>query len=203
MHDPRLHGPHGRRRVRIEGIGFGQHRSARPGEPERPEALCHEAPRSCGAASGEQVVGALRPQAIGHDRSGGAFGVPRVAEAHRPGQRRQLVHDHLGPGGRHRPGDRVGVQRVGHDGMGSQAAHEVLLRRGSGHPDHHVASRDELGDERSAEDTGGAGYEDVHGSSCRLIFPRRRDGGAARDGDRRARRRQRWSAAIRCAGVAG
>ena len=93
--------------------------------------------------------------------------MPRLTDAHRPGQRRELMHDHLGLGGRHRLGDRVGVESVGHDRARSQAAHQVLLRRAPGHPDHLVASRHELRDERSAENACGAGYEDLHrGAAC-------------------------------------
>ena len=79
------------------------------------------------------------------------------------------MHDHLGLGRRHRLGDRVGVKGVGHDRARSQAAHQVLLRRAPGHPDHLVAARHELRDELSAEDAGGAGYEDLHDCSFRLI----------------------------------
>jgi hypothetical protein len=82
------------------------------------------------------------------------------------------MHDHLGRGRRHGLRDRVGVERVGHDRAGAQAADEILLRRGAGHPDHLVASRHELGDELSAESARGAGYEDVHDCSSRLGCPR-------------------------------
>jgi hypothetical protein len=93
------------------------------------------------------------------------------ADAHRPGQRRELMHDHLGLGGRHRPGDRVGVQRVGHHRARAQAAHQVLLGCAAGHPDHLVALRHELWDERSAEDARGAGYEHLHDRSFRVVTP--------------------------------
>jgi hypothetical protein len=91
--------------------------------------------------------------------------VPRVTDAHRPGQRRELMHDHLGLGARHRLRDRVGIQRVGHDRARSQAAHQILLRCAPGHADHLVASRDQLRDERSAENARGAGYKNLHDCS--------------------------------------
>ena len=90
-----------------------------------------------------------------------------------PGQRRELMHDHLGLGGRHRLADRAGVERVGHNRARSQAAHQVLLRCAPGHPDHLVASPDELGDELSAENARGAGYEDLHNCSSTRMLPSR------------------------------
>jgi hypothetical protein len=54
-------------------------------------------------------------------------------------------------------GDRVGVQSVGHDRARSEAAQQVLLGCSPGHPDHVVAFRRELWNERSAEHAGGAG----------------------------------------------
>jgi hypothetical protein len=77
------------------------------------------------------------------------------------------MHDHLRLGGGHRLGDRVGIESVGHDRARSQAAHQVPLRLGLGHPDHLVASRHELRDERSAENACGAGYQDLHDRSSR------------------------------------
>jgi hypothetical protein len=46
------------------------------------------------------------------------------------------MHDHLGLRRRHRPGDRAGVQSVGHNRPHYQAAHRVLLGCAPGHPDH-------------------------------------------------------------------
>jgi hypothetical protein len=63
----------------------------------------------------------------------------------------------------------VGVESVGHDRARSQVAQQFLLRRGSGHSDHLVASRYELRDELSAESACGAGYEDLHSCSSRLL----------------------------------
>jgi hypothetical protein len=67
------------------------------------------------------------------------------------------MHDHLGLGGCHRLGDRVGIESVDHDRARSQAAHQVLLRRAPGRPDDLVASRHELRDELSADGACGAG----------------------------------------------
>jgi hypothetical protein len=83
--------------------------------------------------------------------------VPHVTGAHRPGQRRELMHDHFRLGGRHRLGYGIGVESVGHDRARPQRPQPVLLRRGPGHPDHLVALRHELRDELSAENACGAG----------------------------------------------
>ena len=80
------------------------------------------------------------------------------------------MRDHLGSGGRYRLGNRVGVESIGYDRTRPQAAHEVLLRCAPGHSDHLVASFHEQRDERSAENPGGAGYEDFHDCSFRLII---------------------------------
>ena len=101
-------------------------------------------------------------------------------------QRRELMHDHLRLGGRHRLGNRVGVESVGHDRARSQAAYQVLLRCALGHPDHLVASRHELRDKPSAENARGAGYEDLDDCSSRLIAIVRRDRGAACDSAQRS-----------------
>jgi hypothetical protein len=79
------------------------------------------------------------------------------------------MHDHLGLRGRHRLGHRVRVERVGHGRARTQVAQQVLLRRAPGHPDHLVASRHKLRDERSAENAGGAGNKNLHHGSSRLI----------------------------------
>jgi hypothetical protein len=108
------------------------------------------------------MVRPLGTQPVGHFPHGGSVGVPRITDAHLPGQRRELMHEHLRLRGCHHLGDRVGVERVGHDRARSQAAQQVLLRLAPGHPDHLVASRHELRDELSAEDAAGAGHEDPH-----------------------------------------
>ena len=160
------------RRVGIERSVLALHGPAGAcGRPAR-VALRHEAARADGAAGGEQVVGALRAQPVR-----GLEETVDVAHVELARQRRELMHDHLGLGGRHRLGDRVGVERVGHDRARAQAAHQVLLRRAPGHPDHLVASRHELRDELSAENACGAGDEDLHDCSFRLVHPLRRDRG--------------------------
>ena len=135
------------------------------GRPAR-EALRDEAARADRAAGGEQVVGALRTQSVR-----GLEEPVDVAHVEVARQRRELVDDHLGLGGRHRLGDRVGVERVGHDRARPQAAHQVLLRCAPGHPDHLVAPRHELRDELSAEYACGACNEDLHDCSFRLVHP--------------------------------
>jgi hypothetical protein len=81
------------------------------------------------------------------------------------------MDDHLGLGGRYRLGDSIGVESVGHARARSQAAHKVLFRCAPRHPDHLVASRHEQRDERSSDNPCGAGYEDLHACSFRLIVP--------------------------------
>ncbi len=81
------------------------------------------------------------------------------------------MHDHLRLGLAHHPCHGIGVESVGHHRVRSQAAEQVLLRCAPGHPDHLVASRHELGYERSAENACGAGYEDLHDCASRLILP--------------------------------
>ncbi|MGB0091610.1 MAG: hypothetical protein WBP81_03625 [Solirubrobacteraceae bacterium] len=170
MEDPHQRSAQRRRRVGIEGIGLGLHRPACAGESESPEALRHEPPCPHGAAGGQETILRLGTQPVGHRRRERALGVPHVPRGQLPGQRRELMHDHLGLGGRHRLGDRVGVQSVGHDRARSQTAHQVLLRCAPGHPDHLVASRHELRDERSAENARGARYKDLHDCSSRLTL---------------------------------
>ena len=151
--------------VGIERSVLVLHRSAAACRRPTGEALRDESARAHGASGGEQVVGALRTQSVR-----GFEEAVDVAHVEVPRQRRELMHDHLGFGRRHRLGDRVGVESVGHDRARSQAADQVLLRCAPGHPDHLVPSRYELRDELSAENACRAGHEDPHNCSFRL-FP--------------------------------
>jgi hypothetical protein len=125
------------------------------------------------------VVVALRAQAVGQ-------GERPLEPAHveRARQRRELVDDHDGLGLRHRPRDRLGLERVGDGRPRTQAADHVLLGRRARHADDLVAVRDEQGNELLAERPGGAGYEDLHAISFRLIRLLRRDGAGACDSGR-------------------
>jgi hypothetical protein len=111
-----------------------------------------------GPAGGQQVVGALRAQAVG--RAGEALGVPQVRLAR---QRGELVDDHLGLGLGHDPGDRVGIEGVGHDWPGAEGLEHAGLGRRPGHADHLVTGGGELGDELGADRTRGSGDEHLHG----------------------------------------
>jgi hypothetical protein len=129
---------------------------ARSSGDEPPDA--HRAP------GGEQMVGALGAQSVrGREVTLHAARIERSDSG-------ELVDDHL----RLRLGDcarhRVRVEGIGHDRPRSQIPERVLLRRGPGHPDHLVATRHELRDELSAENACGAGYEDLHDCSSRLIW---------------------------------
>jgi hypothetical protein len=55
------------------------------------------------------------------------------------------VDDHLGLGLGHGTGDRVGIERVGHDRPGTEGPEHVGLGRRPGHADHVVAGGGELG----------------------------------------------------------
>jgi hypothetical protein len=79
------------------------------------------------------------------------------------------VDDHLGLGLGHGTGDRVGIERVGHDRPGTEGPEHVGLGRRPGHADHVVAGGGELGDELGADRTGGSGDEHFHG--CLLPDP--------------------------------
>ena len=79
-------------------------------------ALPHE-PRHAGLArGGEQVIGALRAQPVGH----GERLVEVAAELER-GQRGELVHDDVGPRGEHGLAHGGGVERVEDDRLGAHA----------------------------------------------------------------------------------
>jgi hypothetical protein len=80
------------------------------------------------------------------------------------------MHDHLRLGRRHRLGDRVMVESVGHNRARPQAAQQLLLRCAPGHPNDVVPTRDKLPDARSADHTCRAGNEDLHGCSTHFIY---------------------------------
>jgi hypothetical protein len=125
--------------------------------------LRHKAARSHRAAGGQQVVGALGAQTVGQREE--AVGVPQVRRSR---QRRGLMHDHLGLGLGHRPGDRVWVERVGHHRPGSQRPQRRPLGRRPGHPHYLVAACDELRDKLCAKRSRGAGDEHLHGISLHV-----------------------------------
>ena len=162
--------------ILIEGSLLALHRLT--GACGRPagEALGHKASRADGAAGSEQMIGSLRPQAVRLLEE--AVDVAQVELAR---ERRELVHDHLWFGGRNRLGHRVGVESVGNDRARSEAANQVLLRRAPRHPVHLVAFRHELWDELSAEDAGGAGYEDLNSVLLCSSAPVRREKEPGRD----------------------
>jgi hypothetical protein len=111
------------------------------------------------------MVRRLGTQPVGNFRHGGAVGVPRVTDAHLPGQRRELMHDHLGLGLAHHPGHGLGIESVGHHWLRPQRPQPILLRRGPGHAHDLVASGDQLGDQLCAQRTRGPGNENLHGNS--------------------------------------
>jgi hypothetical protein len=131
------------------------------------------------------MVRCLGTQPVGHGRQRRALRVPHVPRGQLPGQRRELMHDHLRFGGRHRRGHGIGVESVGHHRARAQATHQVLLRRVPRHPDHLVAPRHELRNQRSAKNTCGPSYKDLHEGSSRLL-PLRPDGAAVCDNVRRS-----------------
>ena len=74
------------------------------------DALGDDASRAARAGGGEQVAGALGAQAVG-----GLELRLHLARIQVLGDRRELMHDDLGRGRRHRGGERVGVEHVNHD----------------------------------------------------------------------------------------
>ena len=75
--------------------------------------LGHEPSHSGRLPRREQVVGGLRPQAVG--RRGIAFRV-----ALHPRKRGQLMDDHLRPGPTHGLGDLIGIKRIRHHRQSAQ-----------------------------------------------------------------------------------
>jgi hypothetical protein len=160
MADRRQPRPQRRRRVGIEGIGLGLHRPARAGVPPTRIALRHEAPCPHGAAGGQEMVRRLGTQSVGHREE--AVGVPHI---HRPGQRRELMDDHLRLGLAHHPSHGIGIESVGDNRPRPQRPQPILLRRGPGHGHNLVASGDQLGDQLCAQRTRSPGNENLHGNS--------------------------------------
>ena len=78
------------------------------------------------------------------------------------GQRRELVHDRVGPRGDHGGDDRVAVEAVGDDGLDAGGAQRVRLGGRAGRAGDVVARGDQQRDERGADGAGGACEEDAH-----------------------------------------
>jgi hypothetical protein len=145
------------RRIGVECVLLALDRPIGAGERPAGVALGDDALHADRAPSRQEVIGALRAQAVGQREA--AIDVAEVD----PLERGELVDDHLGLGLGDRMRDRVGVERVGHDGPGAEHAQQVLLGRGLGHADDLVTAGHELGDEPLAEGARGAGDEDLHG----------------------------------------
>ena len=112
------HLPHGRRVERVL-LALDRPTAARIRAIGR-YPLCHEPSHSHRLPGGEQVVGALRPQAVG--RRGIAF---RVALHPRKGG--QLMDDHVRPRPAHRLRDLIGIKRVRDHRHSTQLADHRLL----------------------------------------------------------------------------
>jgi hypothetical protein len=91
--------------------------------------------------------------------------VPHVTGAHRLGQRRELMHDHLRLSLAHHPSHGIGIERVGDHRPRSQRPQPILLRRGPGHGHNLVPGGHQLGDQLCAHGTRSPGDEHLHGNS--------------------------------------
>jgi hypothetical protein len=145
------------RRIGVERVVLGLDRT--PGAGVRPAgvALGDEPADADGPARGQQVVGALGAQAVGHGEE-----LVGVLHVHVTAEGGELVDDDLGFGLGHGPGHRVGVEGVGHHGTGAQGPDGVGLARRAGHAHDVVTSGIELGDELGAECASGTGDEHLH-----------------------------------------
>jgi hypothetical protein len=85
----------------------------------------------------------------------------------------ELVDDHVRLGLAHHPAHGCGVQCIGHDRLGADAAELVALRLRAGHPDDLVPVGDQQGDQLLTQRTRGAGNENPHGDSLLFVYLRR------------------------------
>jgi hypothetical protein len=117
-------------------------------------ALPHEPPGARGLRGGEQVVGALGAQPVGHRER-----LVEVAAEREAAQRGELVHDDVGPRAHDRLAQPGGVERVDDRRLGAHVVHgRGRTARAAGDV---VAALDELGDEAASECAGRAGDEDA------------------------------------------
>ena len=151
----------------VERVVLRLHRAAGAGGGPPGEALGDEALDPDRAPGCEQVVGGLGAEAVGQGER-----ALEVAQAQRPRQCGQLMHDHLGLGLGNGLGDRIRVERVGHDRTSAEAPDQILLLGLAGHADHLVPVGDELGNQVLAERPGGTCDEDLHDISFRLFAHR-------------------------------
>jgi hypothetical protein len=141
-------------RRRIAACGA---RGRPPGERLRDEAV-----RPCRLGRGEQVLGALGAQAVGHGEA-----LVDVAEVEVAAQRGHLVDDRVGRRSRDGAHDGLAVQAVHQDGVGPEVAQTRGLRLGAGRAGDRVAAGDQCGDHRAADGSGRTGDEDVHAPRTR------------------------------------
>ena len=117
-------------------------------------ALPHEPARAGRARGRDQVVGALGAQPVGHGER-----LVEVARHAEPGQRGELVHDDVRPGGDDRVAHRGRVQRVDDDRLGAERAQLVDPRAGGAGDV--VAARDQLRNQAAAQGARGTRDEDA------------------------------------------
>jgi hypothetical protein len=161
---------HRRHGVGVERVVLRLDRS--PGAGVRPagERLGDEAARAGLARAGEQVVGALRAEAVGERE-----GAVEVAQAGQVAERGELMDDRVGPRGGDRGDDRVAVQAVGDHRLGARGAQHVGLGGGAGGAGHLVARFEEQRYEPAADGARGACEEDAHlGFSFAVMNPETR-----------------------------
>ena len=156
----------GERSSRIAPAGVGSSGSssvftgaAAAGERPAGVALGHEALDADGPAGGQQVVGALGPQAVRQAKSRSKWRM-----SIEPARARELVHDHLGLARRDRPGHLVGIERIRDDGLRPQLAQQVALGARAGHAGHLVPARYQARDELPSQSAGGSSNHHLHDS---------------------------------------
>jgi hypothetical protein len=152
-------------RTLVQRIVLGLHRAPRAGEDCRCVALGHEAARAHGAAGGEQVIGALGPQAVGLGEV-----TREVAQVERVRDGGELVHDRLGLGCGDGLGHRLGVERVADHRPPAQLANQLLLGLAAGHARDLVSALDQAGKQLPAKCTRRSCEEDPHGHLLSGLF---------------------------------
>jgi hypothetical protein len=139
-------------------------------------ALDDKALDTCRVARRQQMVGALGAKPVGE--------LELAIEASHVDHRRdggELVHDHVWLRFADGPAHGVGIQGVGHDGLGSDAEQLVAFGFRAGHPNDIVPIGDQHRNKLLAERSRGAGDEHFHGDSFPVGHLRRRNGASACD----------------------
>ncbi len=125
------------------------------------ERLCDDG-RADLEARGDEVVGALGAQAIGHRER--LLQAPQVTQAR---QRGHLVHDRVGLGGSDGVDQAVAVEAVDDDRRDAERPQLLRLGGGSSGACDGMSVVDQLGNQGATDGTGGAREENVHAAPTR------------------------------------